>query len=163
MSSTDQFAQALEGAWGFKVKIASLPIHLFPSADSQAFDYATGIALPAVGAQGVVVQFTVPDGQNGIIVRFGNEYIGSGFTDYAGSLQWQLLEDGTPIANYENILASLGSTAIPSTVSSIRIKENSRVQLVINNISLVVGGAMAGGRLGGWFYPKDQDPETTWQ
>lgn len=136
-----------------------LPVYLFPSVDSESFDYCTGVDLPAVAAQAMVVSFQVPEGRNGIIKRFGNVYIGSGFADFSGALQWQLLLDGTPVPNYENIIASLGATANPAEVSSIRIKENQLVQLVINNISLVVGGAMSGGRIGGWFYPVDEEPE----
>lgn len=136
-----------------------LPVYLFPSVDSESFDVCTGANLPSVGAQAVVVQFTVPEGRNGIIKRFGNVYIGSGFADFSGSLQWQLLLDNTPVPNYENILASLGATANPAEVSSIRIKENQLVQLVINNISLIVGGAASGGRIGGWFYPVEEEPE----
>jgi hypothetical protein len=135
------------------------PVWLYPSVDSESFDFCTGVALPAVGAQAVVVDFFVPEGRNGIIARLGNVYLGSGFTDYSGSLQWQLLADGVPIANYENIIASLGATNNPSKVSSIRIKENQHIQLVVNNISLVVGGASSGGRIGGWFYPVEEEPE----
>lgn len=144
-----------------KIYIARLPIWLFPSADSEAFDFVKYIALPAVGAQGVIISFTVPPGFNGIIKRLGNVYVGGGFTEGGGQLQWQLLDNNVPIANYENIPASLGATASPSEVSSIRIKESELIQLVVNNISLVVGGTFSGGRLGGWFYPKDQEPITS--
>lgn len=136
-----------------------LPVWVAPSVDSESFDYCTGAALPAVAAQAIIVDFFVPEGRNGIIQRFGNVYIGSGFADFSGALQWQLLLDGVPVANYENMVASLGSTANPAQVSSIRIKENQHVQLVLNNISLIVGGASSGGRIGGWFYPIEEEPE----
>ncbi|HWE00677.1 MAG TPA: hypothetical protein VG345_16615 [Bryobacteraceae bacterium] len=143
-------------------KIAALPIWLYPSVDSQAFDFVKYAALPAIGAQGVIISFQVPDGMNGIIKRFGNAYVGAGFTEGSGALQWQLLADGAAVPNYENIPASLGATANPSEVSSIRVKEGQLIQLVINNISLLVGGTFSGGRLGGWFYPKDQEPVADW-
>jgi hypothetical protein len=136
-----------------------LPVWLFPSVDSESFDVSSGVTLPAVAAQGTVVSFQVPEGRNGIIARFGNVYIGSGFVDYSGALQWQLLADGVPIPNYNNIIASLGATNNPSPVSSIRVKENQTISLVINNMSLVVGGASSGGRIGGWFYPVEEEPE----
>lgn len=147
-------------------KIIAQPIWLFPSADSQAFDYVNYVALPAVGntaAQGVIISFRVPAGMNGIIKRFGNAYVGSGFTEGSGALVWQLLADSVPVPNYEAIPASLGATANPSEVSSIRIRENQLIQLVILNLALVVGGASSGGRLGGWFYPKDQEPAGSWE
>lgn len=153
-TSTDEFEQAL-AAPGTSVV---LPIWCFPGVDSEAFDFVKYIALPGVGAQGIIVSFVVPDGYNGIIKHLGNVYIGSGFTEGSGSLQWQLLDNNVPVANYENIPASLGATAAPSEVYSIRIKQGELIQLVVNNISLVVGGTFSGGRIGGWFYPVDQEP-----
>jgi hypothetical protein len=149
-----------------EAKITHQPIWLFPSADSQAFDYVNYVPLPAVGntaPNGVIISFRVPAGMNGIIKRFGNAYVGSGFTEGSGSLTWQLLADGTPVPNYDAIPASLGATANPSEVSSIRIRENQLITLVVLNASLVVGGASSGGRLGGWFYPKDQEPAGAWE
>jgi hypothetical protein len=145
--------------------IASLPIWLWPSADAQAFDYVKYVALPAVGntaLQGVIISFQVPAGMNGIIKRFGNAYVGSGFTEGSAALTWQLLADFVPVPNYDAIPASLGATAAPSEVSSIRIRENQLIQLVVLNASLVVGGASSGGRLGGWFYPVSQEPPAAW-
>lgn len=145
-----------------RIIIARLPNWLFPPADAQAFDFVNYIALPAAGATGVILDFKVPLGQDGIIKRFGNAYVGGGFTEGSGSLQWQLLADGQPIPNYENIPASLGATANPSEVSSIRIWQGQRIELVVNNISLVVGGTFSGGRLGGWFTPRNESAEAAW-
>lgn len=147
-----------------QIAIVSLPVFLAPSADSQAFDYVKYIALPAIGLNAAIIDFYVPAGMNGVIHRLGNVYVGAGFTEgtIPTPLFWQLLADGQPIPNYEDIPASLGSTANPSEVASIRIKENQHIQLVVNNVSLGVGGASSGGRLGGWFYPKTQEPKGTW-
>jgi hypothetical protein len=145
-----------------QIIIASLPVYLYPSADSQAFDYVKYVAFPAEGADAVIIDFPVPAGMNGIIKRFGNVFVGAGFTEGTSALYWQLLADGQPIPNYENIPASLGATANPSEVSSIRIKAGQRIQLVVHNVSLVGGGYYSGGRLGGWFYPQDQEPQGTW-
>ena len=134
--------------------IHAQPYWLEPPVNSQSFDFVKYVALPAVGANAVIIDFVVPLGMNGIIKRFGNAYVGSGFTEGSGGLLWQLLANTQPLKNYSAIPASLGATALPSEVSSIRIKEMQRIQLVIQNISLVVGGASSGGRLGGWFYPK---------
>lgn len=145
-----------------KIILVKYPIWLKPSADSNSFDYVQYVPLPAVAAQAVIIDFVVPAGMNGIIIRFGNVYVGSGFTEGSGGLIWQLLANGQPIPNYNAIPASLGATANPSEVSSIRIKETQRIQLIVQNNSLVVGGASSGGRIGGWFYPKDQEPGGSW-
>jgi hypothetical protein len=151
-----------EDSYAPQIEIVRFPVWLKPSAASEAFDFVNYVALPSVGTESVIISFKVPEGRNGIIKRFGNVYVGAGFTEGAGALQWQLLHNNVPIANYQNIPASLGATANPSEVASIRIKENELIQLVLNNLSLAVGGAFTGGRLGGWFYPVEEEPDGTW-
>jgi hypothetical protein len=136
-----------------------LPNQNFPGVDSESFDYVGSAALPAVGSQATIITFDVPPGFDGIILRFGNVYIGTGFVDFSGALQWQLLADGVPIDFYDDIQASLGATNNPSPVSSIRIKENQTIALVVNNISLVAGGASCAGRIGGFWNPKEREPK----
>lgn len=135
-----------------------LPNQTFPGTDSESFDYDGSVALPAVGAQATIIDETVEIGLDGIILRFVCGFIGTGFIDYSGALQWQLLADGVPVPYYDDILASRGSTATPWPVSSIRIKENQRIQLVVNNISLVAGGASCFGTIGGFWNPKEREP-----
>lgn len=138
------------------IDVSSFPYWNQPPLGAEAFDYVGYITLPAIGTfpYPAIIDFVVPKGRNGIIKKFGNAYVGTGFTEGTGGLQWQLLADTVPIQNYDNIPASLGSTANPSEVASIRIKENQRIQLVINNIAVLAAVTFTGGRLGGWFYPK---------
>ena len=131
----------------------SLPAHLAMPSDGLAFDYTAYVALPAPGASAVVVTFTVPEGFHGVIKRAGNAFVGAGWTEGTGTLVWQILANGGVIRNYDNILASLGSVSAPSETAGILVYEQQLVVLQINNISLAVA-AQAGGRLGGWFYPK---------
>lgn len=137
----------------------ALPVHLFPSAASHSFDVAGNVALPAIGASAIVAQFAVDPGFNGIIKRFANVFIGGGFQDGQGGVVWQLLVNGVPVAWYDNILNSLGSVSAPSEVSSIRIKEGDIVTLQVTNVSIAGAGQIVGGRLGGWFYPTEEEPE----
>jgi len=46
----------------------------------------------------------------------------------------------------------------------IRLRENDLVSLVIVNSTLAVDATpqRAGGRVVGWFYPKDLDPKNIW-
>jgi hypothetical protein len=149
----DPFPQADEQ----KIIIKQLPVWNYPPADANSFDWVSYVALPAVGTSAVVLAFTVPQGMNGIIKRLGNVYVGSGFTEGSGGLLWQILANGQPIPGYDAIPASLGATALPSEVDSIRIKENQLIQLVVKNVGLVVGGAQSGGRMSGWYYNKNQE------
>lgn len=132
----------------------SLPAHLYMPPDGLAFDYATYIALPAVGVNSAVVSFVVPEGFNGVIKRLGNAFVGAGWTEGSGALVYQVQANGGVIRNYDNIVASLGSVANPAETSGILIYEQQLIVLQIFNVSLVAGAAQAGGRLSGWFYPK---------
>lgn len=132
----------------------SLPAHLYMPPDGLAFDYSTYIALPAVGANAAVVQFTVPEGFHGVIKRVGNAFVGAGWTEGSGALVWQILANGGVVRNYDNIVASLGAVSNPAETAGIFVYEQQLVTLQIFNVSLVVGAAQAGGRLSGWFYPK---------
>lgn len=120
----------------------------------EPFDETGAVALPAVLTAANVVSFQVPQGRNGIIQRIANQVIGGGWTDGSGALNFQILRDGVAVRNYNNILSSLGTPAIPSQVDGIEILENEVITLVINNVTLVGAGIMAVGRLGGYFYPK---------
>jgi hypothetical protein len=145
-----------------KVAQKQLPAHLFMPADGVSFDQATYVPLPGVGSTSVIVSFTVPDGFHGVINRLANVYVGTGFVEGSGAIVWQILTNGAVVRNYDNIVASLGSVAQPSTLTGILLKEGQIVQLQIQNVSLAVGGAQSGGRLGGWFYPTSYEPDDAW-
>lgn len=133
----------------------SLPAHLYMPPDGLAFDYTAYVPLPAPApANGAVVQFTVPEGFHGVIKRVGNVFVGAGWTEGSGSLVWEILANGGVIRNYDNILASLGAVSNPAETAGILIYEQQVVTLQVFNVNLAVGGAQAGGRLSGWFYPK---------
>lgn len=144
-------------------EIIRLPVTNFMPDRGVEFSKAAYVAIPAVGASAVVVQFRVPEGQNGMINRLANVFVGGGFTEGQGGIVWQVYQDFTPgggvvAPDFDNIVASLGSVANPSTLNGIRIKENQLVTLLVKNVSIVVAGQFIGGRLGGFFYPVDLEP-----
>lgn len=142
--------------------VKTLPVLNFIPPSGVSFDFAAYVALPAVAATSTIVSFTVPDGFNGVIQRLANVYVGTGFVEGSGSLIWQITANQGVVRNYENILASLGAVSSPSQISGIFVKEGQLVVLQVNNVSLAVGGAQSGGRLGGYFYPTDLEPDDTW-
>jgi hypothetical protein len=79
-----------------------------------------------------------------------------------GAVVWRILRDDGFMKNHENLLGSLGNPDAPSESAPIRIFENERIRLVIDNIAVVAVAQLAGGRLSGWFYPRDEEPEDTW-
>jgi hypothetical protein len=134
----------------------TFPPHLFQPQDGFPFDYTAYIATPAVGVAAPVVSFQVPEGHFGVIKKVGNVYIGAGFVEGSGSLIWQIQQNQGVVRNYDNILASLGTVTQPGSLAgSILLYEQNLVVLQVNNVGLVAGGTQVGGRLSGWFFPKD--------
>lgn len=143
------------------IKISRLPAWIFPTVNSIAFDNAGDIVIPAIGVESTVFSFQVPQGFNGVIKEIANVFIGGGFTDGSGNILWRVLQNSQAVRGKEAILNSLGSVAQPSRIGGggfIRILENDIIALTVANVAVVVSGQLIGGRLSGWFYPKDEDP-----
>lgn len=145
------------------LEIVRLPLTNFIPDRGVEFRRAAYITIPAIGAQAIVAQYKVPDGSNGILNALANVFVGGGFTEGQGSIVWQLFQDFTPgggvvAADFDTIVASLGSVNNPAKLNGIRIKENQLVTLLVKNVSVVVAGQLIGGLLGGYSYPIDLEP-----
>ncbi len=148
---------------GAGVQVDRLPEWVYPPASHEPFEYIGYVAVPALGGEANVVQFTVPDGRNGVIVRIANNFVGAGFNEGSGDILWRIEADGASFKNFEAIPASLGNPALPSTINSLRIFERQVITLVVRNVAIAApGGALSGGRLGGWFYPRNEENEDIW-
>lgn len=152
-------------AAGGPVEISRMPPWIYPDENSIHFDQAGDIVIPAIGVENSIITFQVPKGQNGVLKTIANALIGGGFTDGSGAIVWRILQNGQAVRGKENILNSLGSVANPSKIGGggfIRILENDLIVLSVLNVSLAPAGQIVAGRLSGWFYPKDQDPQGIW-
>jgi hypothetical protein len=129
------------------------------------FDNAGDIVIPAIGVESNIFTFQVPKGFNGVMKEIANAFIGSGFVDGSGAIIWRILQNSQAMRGKENITNSLGSVAIPSRIGGggfMRILENDIIAMTALNVSIVPGGQIIAGRLSGWFYPKDEDPQGIW-
>ena len=149
--------------WG----ISRLPVTNFMPAEGRAFRPHAYVAIPAEGAQAVVVQFKVPQGYNGMINAIANVFVGGGFQEGQGLISWTLYADyqngtGPVVPNFNNIVASLGAVSNPAKIPGIRIKENQLVTLAVNNaaVGVLPAGQLIGGLLGGYYYPVALEPPT---
>lgn len=140
----------------------ALPPHLYQPTTGLPFNPTNFVTIPAIGAVAIIVDFFVPNGYQAVINQMGNNFVGGGFVDGSGSVVWQLLIDGVPYPNFENIIASLGNPAAPSLIGAVQLRERQHVQLVVNNVSVVVAGQKIGGRVSGYFYPLDLADTTQW-
>lgn len=159
--STDELARSMAEAFANAINIRP-PAFLEMPADGIPFNEVDYVALPAIGATAVVLSFLVSPGLNGSIKWIGNNFVGAGFTDGSGDIIWQILHDGEPFRNHQNIIGSLGSPASPSETAPLRLFENQLIQMTVTNVSIAVAGQLVGGRLSGWYYPMEDDGPDVW-
>ena len=131
-----------------------------PPPEAEAIDPVNWATLTAAVSTIVVLDFTVPEGRDGVIKLFGMQVFGAGWTEGTTQLVWRILIDGQPVRNYSNILASLGNVGNPAPLggrAGLRIFEGNRVQVICVNNAVVAGGQQLGARMGGWYYSKTHD------
>jgi hypothetical protein len=149
-------------AAGSSRQLVEKPAWIDRPGSAEPFFPASFIVLPAVGATAPIIDFQVPQGRSGVINRIANEFVGGAWVNGDGNLIWQIVVNGSPVKNCESIVASLGTVANPSAVDPIRLHENDIVQLTIRNVAVPAAGQLVGGRLQGYYYPKELDPENLW-
>lgn len=124
----------------------------------------SAIVIGAVGTTTVVVSFQVPKRKNGNIEWIANQFIGGGDVEGTGVIRWQILLDGVPAKNYNNIPATIGTMTNPADLreSPIRIFENQQVKLVCVNVAFVANQEVLNGMFRGKFWPIEQEGPNTW-
>jgi len=170
-SQVGQQAPAQINPGATDVNVDHLPIWLYPPINWENLDQIAYAALPAIGSTVTIIQFTVPLGRNGVIKKLANNFVGGGWVEGSGDVLWRILVDGAPppgATSYKAIVASLGSPANPVEIAGFRVFENQTVTLVgLNNPAgpsggVIVAGQRLGGRLVGYLYPRDLEPEDIW-
>lgn len=125
---------------------------------SQSFDKQNGTALPPAGigpgSSATVLQFTVPDGFDGVIKWFAWNFTGGGFIQFSGDIVVQLFRNNAAVQNYDNILNEKGTLQFPRPISPIRIFANQIITLRVSHPSNVTLNGDVVGTLSGYFYPN---------
>lgn len=138
-----------------------LPPYIYPPAEFEPIETGSVyIPIPAIGDVATIIQIQIPEGHNGIITHMANNYVGAGFTEGSGQIVWQIARDGAAVDGYDyaSVLGSLGSPANPTRhPSGFRVFESQKITLSVKNVSIVVAGQLTGGRLMGWYYPKEYE------
>lgn len=150
--------------------MAGMPLDISSSVYSGAKSrepwYQPGaVALPAIGAQAVVVQRSVPYGRNGYLWKLGVDYVGAGFTEGSGALIYRVFRNGAltrAVKGFSNLTASMGAVNNPIEISPVQLYENEVISIVVVNVALGVGGAQLVGVLHGWDYPRSEESGTRW-
>lgn len=123
------------------------------------------VSIPVFIDEVVVVSFTVPRRKNGVISAVANQAVTGGWNEGTGEMIWRIQADGIPFQGYSNLISSLGSMSAPADLTNnpIRIYQNQLIELILRNLTLVTGGGdPVLGLLGGYFYPIEQEGESSW-
>lgn len=162
MSAGDQALIDSAGMLAGQGISGQLPAHLFMPPDGIPFDPTAYISLPAIGTTSTVLQLPAQQGYLTVLRVLANVFVGTGWTEGSGALVWQLLDNGGVVRNYDNIVSSLGAVNNPRALGGgggILIQEAHLIQLTVKNVSVNVGGALSGARLGGWYIPVSRMPD----
>lgn len=122
---------------------------------SESYNQYGRATLPIVGGPvATVVTVIVPDGYDGVIKSFSWNFTAGGFIQGSGDLVAQLLRNGVPIRNYDNILVETGTIALPRPISPIRIYSGQVITLTVNHVANVLLVDDIVGSINGYFYPS---------
>ncbi len=112
------------------------------------------LAVPGVGAAGIVLTLPVPQGMDGVINGLSNNYIAGGFVSGSGALIWRILADGRAIRNFNNIIVEFGTLQIPRVVDGIRVFSGQTITYTIDHIANAALGGDTACTFKGYFYPR---------
>ena len=139
-------------------------LDLTPGGEAYIFLNPQQIVIGAIASVTTVITFQVPKRKNGNIEWIANQIIGGQGLEGTGLVKWQILLDGVPAKNYDNIPATIGTMSNPADLreSPIRIFENQVVALVLVNIAFNPNQQVLLGMLRGKFWPIEQEGPNTW-
>lgn len=122
----------------------------------QEFYFPGIIATPAQGAgDTTAIQFTVPNGWNGVIKRISTWY-SANFQNGSGQIIWRLLRNGRPFKNFDNVLVLLGTPGAPFDFGrgGLQLTAGDTITGIVNNVSAVAPGTQVAWYVGGYNYPE---------
>jgi hypothetical protein len=123
---------------------------------SLSYDEYSSVDLPNPPPLGptTIVQFTVPDGLDGVINAYSWNFQGGGFGEGSGDIVVQILRDGAPVRNYDHITVERGTTGHPRKISPIRIFSKQIISMTVNHVANPLLNGLVVGSFLGYFYPS---------
>lgn len=116
------------------------------------------LALFPLATDITVVAFQVPMGYDGVIMGNVNRFIGPGFVEGSGDIEWRIQLSRRYAPDYGQILTSLGDLQAPTSFSSggIRIYSHEVIRYIarVNNVAFLDPNGRILCALYGWFYPR---------
>lgn len=148
------FAQELRGLDPTEATKNGTPPWVQPPEGHLPFLEAGVLAVPGVGAAGIVLTVNVPQGYDGVINAISNNYVAGGFVSGSGDLIWRIVADGRVIRNFNNITVELGTLQIPRAIDGIRVFSGQVITYTINHIANAALGGNTVCTLKGYYYPR---------
>jgi hypothetical protein len=146
------------GSWGQPQTVTPSPVVLRPWVNPPEgyvpFAPGLSVALPAVGSIATVVSLTVPDGFDGVVNYWSWNFTGGGFVQGSGDISVQILRNGAPVRNFDNVLLERGTIGIPCPISPIRIWSGQVISIVVNHVANALLNGFVIGNLTGYYYPS---------
>ena len=141
------------------------PVIIDPPMGAKTFIPNGSAVMPAQGAQAVICQYLVPANNSAVVWRLGNgTALGGGIANWrngSGDLVWQLLKNGSPFENMDDIVSIVGLVEnmgglLPGFLWA---PQNTLIQLVVTNVNVAAARQNLVGLFGGWRYPGQLDPQ----
>lgn len=105
-----------------------------------------------------VVTFQCPIGFDGVIMGNVNRFLGVGFIEGSGDIEWRIQLSRRYAPDYGLVLTSLGDLTAPTVLSGggIRIYSNQVIRYMarVTNFALLDPNGRIMAALYGWFYPR---------
>lgn len=167
------------GIGGGTAGVGNILPWLYPTADFKNFDKGPGngdpiggnpsgsVALPAIGATSVILQFTVPNGRAGKITQMGIDFVisGSPATYIQGMLPapltFSLKTNNKPFQDYGSFQYSPGAVSAPTPINGVMLFENNVITLSVTNNTIVVTAneQWLAARIIGYYFSKNLLPK----
>jgi hypothetical protein len=106
----------------------------------------------------VIVTFQCPIGYDGVIMGNCNRFVGLGFAEGSGDIEWRIQLSRRYAPDYGLVLTSLGDMTAPTAFSGggIRIYSNQVIRYLarITNFATLDPNGRVLSALSGWFFPR---------
>lgn len=99
-----------------------------------------------------ILNYSIPNGFDGVIKRIAHNYNGAGFVQGSGTLIWRMLINSQAVRNYDNILVYYGDNVTGYT-DGIRLRSGDIFQYQVTNVGLAGAATQIFAFTGGWYYP----------
>ena len=113
---------------------------------------------PYNGTDTLLGSFLVPEGWDGVITRFVPNFVGTGFTDFSGSILWRLKVANRFAPDLGNVNSTYGSLTAGFSVPGINNIRLLSGQTVYCYASIPVGSPVTAGTISaivfGWYWPR---------